>query len=316
VFGSICRRVIHLALVVVIVSFATMVMVDLVPGGIASAILGDQATPEQIVRVNHELHLDENYVNRYATWIGDVATGDFGTSPRTNRPVLDTISSRLPVTVELLVLTQLMALTLAIPIGLITAHRQGKMLDRFWVTISSISIATPAFVLALVLSYFFAVRWHFFPVSGWVPIGRGVFDNLRSLFLPAFTLAVGETAIYSRVLRSDAVTTMRQDYMLAARARGLSPSRVMFRHALRPSSLSLVTLSALSIGRLIGGAVVVETIFALPGLGQLMIDSILSSDLIVVQGIVLFVALVYVSINMGLDVAYGYLDPRVRKRAA
>jgi len=315
-FGSIGRRVIHLALVVVIVTFATMMLVDFVPGGISFAILGENASPEQVEKLNRELNLDGNYVERYASWVGDVATGDLGTSPRTNRAVLDAITFRLPVTLELLGLTQLIALALGIPIGLYTAQRHGKWFDRIWATVSSALIAVPPFVLGLVLAYVFAVKWRIFPATGWTPIGEGLVDNVKSLFLPAFTLAVGEVAIYSRVLRADAVTTMRQDYMLAARARGLAPSRILFRHALRPSSLSLVTLSSLSLGRLIGGSVVVETIFSLPGLGKLMIDSVLTSDLVVVQGIVLFIALTYVAINVLIDVSYGYLDPRVRKRWA
>jgi peptide/nickel transport system permease protein len=313
---SIGRRVIHLVLVILIVTFATMMLVDRVPGGLAHAILGDTATQEQIDTLNHKLKLDKSYAARYTGWLGDVATGDFGTSPRTNRPVLDTIRARLPVTIELVVLTELLAFMLAIPIGMYTAHREGKRLDRLWSLISSALIAVPSFVLALVLVYFFAVRWHVFPVNRFKPISKGLFDNLRSVALPVVTLAVAEVAVYSRVLRADAVTTMRQDYMLAARSRGLSPSRLMFRHALRPSSLSLVTLGALSVGRLIGGTVVVETIFGLPGLGSLMIDSVLNSDLVVVQGIVLFVALVYVGLNLILDVTYGSLDPRVRSATA
>jgi peptide/nickel transport system permease protein len=316
VFASISRRVIHLALVIFIVTFATMVMIDYVPGGIAYAILGDGATPEQVERVNRELNLDENYANRYTDWVSDVVAGDLGTSPRTHRPVWDTIASRLPVTLELIVLTQLMALLLGIPIGLLSANRRGKAFDRVWAAFSSLLIAIPPFVLALALSYFLAVKWQVFPVTGWTPIADGLGENLRSLFLPALSLAVGEIAIYSRILRADAITTMHQDYMHAAKARGLSPSRVLFRHALRPSSLSLVTLSALSVGRLIGGTVVVETIFSLPGLGKLLIDSVLTSDLVVVQGIVLFVALVYVVLNVAIDIGYGYIDPRVRKRAA
>jgi peptide/nickel transport system permease protein len=293
-----------------------MKLVDLVPGGVAYSILGPKASPQQIASLNHQLHLDQGIFHRYATWLGNIATGNLGRSPLTNQPVFTTIVKRLPVTLELVILTQLIALVIAIPLGLITAYRQGSRLDRLWAAISSISIATPAFVLALVLSYLFAVRWHVFPVSGWVPLTQSLRGNLKSAFLPALTLAIGELAVYSRVLRSDAVSTMRQDYILAARARGLRPSRVLFRHALRPSSLSLVTLSALSIGRLLGGTVIVENIFALPGIGKLMIDSILTSDLVVVQGIVVFVAVAYVAINLTLDVTYGYLDPRVRRRTA
>ncbi|MCD4533078.1 ABC transporter permease [Nocardioides sp. cx-169] len=309
------NRAIHLVLVLLIVTFGTMLLVDLVPGGIAYSILGDSATPEQVARINRELNLDASYLDRYTTWIGNVLSGDLGASFKTGRSVLDTIGSRLSVTVELLILTQVLALVLSIPIGLYAAQREGGLFDRSWSVISSAMISVPPFVLALVLSYFFAVQMQLFPVVGWTPISGGLGENLKSLVLPALALAAGEIAMYSRVLRSDAVSTMRNDYMLAARSRGLAPSRLLFRHALRPSSLSLVTLGALSLGRLIGGSVVVEVVFGLPGIGSLMIDSVLNSDLIVVQGIVLLVALAFVVANILIDLAYGYLDPRVRKGA-
>jgi peptide/nickel transport system permease protein len=314
--GTIGRRALHLALVLLIVTFGTMLLVDLVPGGLSRAILGETATPEQVRALDHELKLDQNYAQRYVNWVGDVATGDFGTSPRTNRSVLDMIRSRLPVTVEIMVLTQLVAFLIGIPVGLLTAAKEGGKLDRFWAMISSLFIAVPPFVVGLVLVYFMALKRKWFPVQGWVPIGDGLVENVKHLFLPMLTLAIAEVAVYSRVLRADAVTTMRQDYMLAAKSRGLSPQRLLFRHALRPSSFSLVTLGALSIGRLVGGTVVVEIIFGLPGLGSLMIDSVTRSDLVVVQGIVLFIALAYVLINVALDILYGYLDPRVRAVAA
>lgn len=315
-FDVIRKRVLHLALVLLIVTFATMVLVDLVPGGIAYAILGDGATPEQVARINRELNLDAGYAERYFGWLRDVLSGDLGTSMRTGRSVLDTIVGRLSVTIELLVLTQVFALLISIPIGLYAAQREGGWFDRTWSVVSSALLAVPPFVLALVLSYFFAVQLRLVPVVGWTPIGEGLGDNLKSLALPALALAAGEIAMYSRVLRSDTVSTMRNDFMLAARSRGISPARLLFRHALRPSSLSLVTLGALSLGRLIGGSVVVEVIFGLPGLGSLMIDSVLNSDLIVVQGIVLLVATVFVLANLLIDLAYGYLDPRVRKGVA
>lgn len=306
------RRLAHLVPVLLLVSFATMVMLDLIPGEPAYAILGESATPEQVAQVNHELGLDKGLLERYGDWLGGVLTGDFGTSLRTNQAVWDAISERLPVTIELAVLAQLLALVVAIPVAVFTAQAQGGRGDRWWAAVSSLFIATPSFVLALVLAYVLSVRWHVFPVTGWVPIEDGLGENLRTAFLPALALALGEIAVYSRLLRADMITTLQNDYVLAAQAKGLTPMYVLFRHALRPSSFSLVTLSGLSLGRLVGGTVVVETIFALPGLGQLTVQSTLASDLVMIQGIVVFVALVYVIINALVDMAYAFLDPRVR----
>lgn len=309
---TLARRLAHLVPVLLLVSFATMVMLDFIPGEPAYAIIGEFATDEQVAQINHQLGLDQPVFSRFAEWLGGVATGDFGTSLRTNQPVWDAISERLPVTLQLAIMAQVIALVVAVPVAVYTAYKQGGRADRWWAGISSLFISTPPFVLALVLAYLFAVKWKMYPVTGWVPIEDGLADNLNSAFLPALSLALGEIAIYSRLLRADMITTLQNDYVLAARAKGLSPAYVLVRHALRPSSFSLVTLSGLSLGRLIGGTVVVETIFALPGLGQLTVQATLASDLLMIQGIVVFVAIVYVLINALVDVAYAYLDPRVR----
>ena len=309
---TILRRFVHVVPVLLIVSFATMVMVDLTPGDPAYAILGETATPEQVALVHQELGLDDALPVRWGNWLGDVARGDFGTSFRTRQSVLDAIGERLPVTLELAALSLLMALAVAIPVGVYTAYRSDRRVDRWASVALSLLISSPAFLTAVVLSYVFAVRYHVFPVTGWVRLSENVGQNLRSAFLPALTLALGEMAVFSRLLRADMIAALQDDFVLTARAKGMSDRYILFRHAFRPASFSLLTLSGLSLGRLVGGAVIVETVFALPGLGQLLVQSILAKDLIMVQGVVLFVALAYVLLNMLVDVSYAYLDPRVR----
>jgi peptide/nickel transport system permease protein len=316
----IARKLVHVTLVLLIVSFALAFLLDLTPGDPAYAILGEQATPEQVAQIHQQLNLDAPFYDRYWDWLKGIVQGDFGTSYRTQEKVLAGIWDRVPVTAELVVLTLLVSLIVSIPIGVYTAYRADGKIDRAWQIGSSMLISFPSFVSALLLVWVFAILLKdfpiHFPVTGWTKLKDDVGDNLWHIALPVVTLSFTEVAQYTRLLRADMVTTLQEDYILAARAKGLPTRRILFRHALRPSSLSLVTLAALSMGRLIGGAIIVEYLFALPGLGQYAIQNITSKDVVVVQGIVMFVAICYVLINTLTDVAYGYLDPRVRLRKA
>lgn len=307
------QRIARVVVVLFFVSLVTMLLMDLVPGDPAYVILGETASPEQVAVVHAELGLDKNLLERYVNWAGGIVRGDLGTDVRTSQPVADLIRERLPVTLELAVLSLAIALIVSIPLGIITARRAGGAIDTAWSFGSSLLIATPYFVSALVLSYLLAVRWGVFPVTGWTPLTEDVGQNLRHALLPCVALAMYEIPVFSRVLRADLTATLRQDFVVAAEARGLSTPYIMFRHALRPSLFSLLTLSGLSLGRLLGGTVIVETIFSLPGLGSLLITSILAKSLIVVQGIVMFTAIVYVLVNALIDAGYGWLDPRVRR---
>lgn len=307
----VAARVAQGLLVLLVVSFVVAFMLDFAAGDPAYSILGEQATDEQVSEVHAELGLDDPILVRYAGWLGDAIRGDLGTSYLTQRSTTDLIVERLPVTVELVVLALGMALIVAIPIGIATAHGADRAADRAWSMVASSLISVPSFVTALVLVYLFSLRWQVFPVTGWVPITESFGENMRHAFLPALTLALVLIPQFSRLLRADMIATLQEDYILAARARGISTTRILVRHALRPSSFSVVTLAGLSLGQLIGGAVIVETLFALPGIGQLLVDSIFTHDVTTVQGIVAFVAAVYVVANTGIDVLYGYLDPRV-----
>jgi peptide/nickel transport system permease protein len=313
-------KVVHLLLVLVIVSFALTFLIDLSPGDPAFAILGPDASPEQISLVHQDLHLDEPFYERYGHWVDGILQGDFGTSTITKQPVTDVIWERLPVTLELILLVMALSLLIAIPIGIYTAYRPDGRFDRMWTLVSSAVLSVPPFVTALILVFFFAVRLKnaplHFPATGWTDLNESVADNLWYLALPVVTLVLVEVTRFSRLLRADMISTLQEDYILAARARGVSNRRILFRHALRPSSFALVTLASLTLGQLIGAAVVVEVLFALPGLGQLLYSSILNKDVPTVQGVVMFVAIAYVVINIGVDLLYGFLDPSVRHRRA
>jgi peptide/nickel transport system permease protein len=310
------RRLLHLLLVLLLVSFFTAALVDLIPGEAAYGVLGQQATEEQVESFNEEFGLNDSLPKRYVNWLGDIVQGDLGTSMRTNEDVTAAIRERLPVTVEIAVLGLLMAIVVAIPLGVYAAYRQGGWFDRVSYYGLLLLIASPSFIVALFVSYYLGVELGFFPVTGWVPISENLGENLRFAFLPALTLALTEAAVFSRLLRSDMISTLQEDYILSAKAEGLPPKKVLFKYALKPSSFTLVTLVGLSVGRLLGGAVIVEQLFGLPGVGRLLYSSILAKDVSMVQGLVMFLALTYVVLNTIVDLLYHYLDPRVRSLTA
>ncbi|MET7400585.1 ABC transporter permease [Dactylosporangium sp. NPDC005572] len=309
------RRVARSALVVLLVSFLVVALLSLAPGSLAEVILGENATPEAVADLNARLGLDGSLFQQYFDWLGGAVQGDLGTSLLTGQPVLQTILERLPVTLELALLAQIIALSVAVPLAIGAASRPGGLLDRSISALSSMFLSIPAFVAAPVLVYFFAISLQLFPVTGWAPLSEGIGPNLQAALLPSVAIALNEIAAFQRLLRTDLANTLREDFISAARAKGISSSYVMLRHALRPSSFSLITLAGLSTGRLIGGTVIVESLFSLPGLGQLVSSSITSRDVIVVQGVVAFVAVTYVLLNTVVDLSYGLLDPRLRQEA-
>ncbi|MFG2088217.1 MULTISPECIES: ABC transporter permease [unclassified Spirillospora] len=306
------RRGAQLLFVLLVVSLLAFWMITLLPGDPATQILGYSGDQAALAAVRHDLGLDEPFWRRYLAWLGGVVTGDLGTSYITSTPVTESLAQRLPVTLELLLLSQVISLGLAVPAGAAAARRAGGLLDRTLTTVSFGLLSTPVFVSGVVLIMVFAVRWPLLPATGYTPFTADPAGNLRSMLLPAVTLAAAQLAVYARLLRSDLIATLREDYITLARARGLSPRRILWRHALRPSAISLVTVVGLNLGALIGGAVIIETLFGLPGVGRLIVDSILSRDYLVVQGGVLVVAVGYVLVNFGIDLLYGVLDPRIR----
>jgi peptide/nickel transport system permease protein len=304
-------RVVHAVFVLFLVTLATTAMIDLTPGNAAAEILGQQATAAQIRAVDRQLGLDQPVIVQYFHWVRNALTGNLGQSPITHQRVASAIGQALPVTLEITILALIMAVLIAIPWGIYSAYRVDGAFDRLSGVGASILISSPAFLTGLFLAFIFAIKIHVFPVTGWVTLTSNPLQNLRYAFLPAFTLCLAVVAIFARILRGDMVTTLHQEFILAAHAKGLPVRRVLFRHALRPSLFSFVTLLGLSLGQLIGGAVIVESLFSLPGIGSTLILSIEGKDLVMVQGIVAVIAVAYIVINILVDIAYVYLDPRV-----
>jgi peptide/nickel transport system permease protein len=307
-------RLSHLLLVLLAVTFLSFVVVDLLPGDAAVVVAGENATPEQVQAVRETLQLDRPLLVRYVDWLGGVVTGDLGSSFRTGQPVLEALAERIPVSLQLAVVAQLAALLVAVPLAVYSAYRPGRLVDRTSMTLGFAGAAMPQFVLGMVLIVLFAGGFSsILPATGYTSFFDDPLANLRSIVLPCLTLMVAEAAVYRQLLRSDMISTLQEDFILMARSKGLRPRAVLLRHALRPSSFSLITLSGVNLGRLIGGTVIVETLFAIPGLGQLIVQAVFNRDYMILQGALLFVAVAYVVINMLIDLLYLVLDPRVRR---
>ncbi len=316
--GPLGYRVGRLIVVLLLVSFGSFMLLQLTPGDPAISILGEGATPEAVDRVHEELGLDQPVPIRYGDWLTSAMGGDLGESLV---PPYGDVSSRiadaLPISIQLALMAELMALVVAVPVAVYAAYRENRTFDRITSTISFGLLSVPTFVTGLVLAMLFALQWQIFPRAQWVRLTseEGVWSNLSHAFLPALSLALVEMAVYTRVLRADMVQTLQQDYISAARAQGLPTRTILFGHALRQSSISLVTVSAVSLGRLLGGTIIVEVVFGLPGLGRLLVESVGANDYPLVQGIVLVVAAAYVMVNVLVDMAYLWIDPRTRAHA-
>jgi peptide/nickel transport system permease protein len=310
--GFLARRLFYLVPVLLAVSLLTFLIASLLPGDLAYVILGDQATPENVEALRRDLGLDQPIWWRYFGWLGHVLEGDLGRSFRTGQTVLQAVVERFPVSFELMLLAQIIALVIGVPLAIICAARSGGPFDRFITGTAFGMLSVPTFLSAILLIYLFAVELRWLPATGYVPLSEDPLANLRFFILPALTLGLAEWPGIMRVLRSDMIATLQEDFITFAKAKGLKPYRILFVHALKPSSLTLVTITGINIGRLIGGTVVVEQIFALPGIGRLLVGAITTRDLIILQGVVLCVACGYVLINFIVDMVYAVLDPRIR----
>lgn len=310
--GFVARRLLYLLPVLVAVSLLTFLIASLLPGDLAYVILGDQATPDKVAALRHDMGLDQPVLIRYLGWLWHILQGDFGRSFRTGQTVLQAVAERLPVSFELMILAELTGLLIGVPLAIACAARSGGAFDRFMTSTAFGMLSVPTFLSAILLIYLFAVELHLLPATGYTPFSEDPLGNLRFFALPALTLALAEWPGIMRVLRSDMIATLQEDYIAMASAKGLKPWRILLVHALKPSSLTLVTVTGINIGRLIGGAVLVETIFALPGIGRLLINAIYTRDYVILQGVVLFVATAFVLINFIVDMLYGVLDPRIR----
>jgi len=301
------------------VTLVTFLVINVMPGNAASQLLGANATPEQVAELEAKLHLDEPVFQQYVQWLGNVLRGDFGNSFASDQPVTSIISERLPVTLELILCSFIVSLAFTVPLAVLAARRPNGIVDRLSMGVSMVGLSVAPYVLALVLVYVFAVELDVLPAIGYVSIGDGgLAQNLRSMILPSVSIGFPLFCFYTRLLRADIVDKMQgEDYVVTAQAKGLGPWRVLLRHALPNSLFGLLTLVALNVGTLIGATVIIESIFALPGIGQALLQSINNRDVLVIEAIVLVLATIVVLANLVADLLYAVLDPRIRyERAA
>lgn len=310
--GYIIKRILSLIPVLFVVSIAIFLIVHLTPGDPAAAILGLEASEEQIQELNETMGLNLPIYQQYFNWVSGVLQGDFGDSYFMNEPVTDAIFKHLGPTVSLALLAEIVALVLALPIGILAAYRRGSFTDKSLMVISLLGMAIPSFLLGLLLMLAFGVALQWLPVAGYKPLSQGLWNHLRYLILPAISLGAFQAALVARMTRSSMLEVLNKGFIKTARAKGVKEHKVVIKHAFRNAFLPILTVIGQSFGALVTGAVVVETIFNLPGLGQLIMNSIERRDFAVIQGVVLFVTLIYVFINLIVDLLYGVIDPRVR----
>ncbi len=310
--NPISKKILKLVIVMICVTWFTFLMIDFLPGDAAYEIAGKNATIEEVKEIQEELGLNKNVFIRYLGWLGKVCQGDLGVSSVTQEVVLDAIFERLPITIELMLISQIFALSLAIPLGIISAYKAHSKFDNILGAIAFGFMSTPVFVMSLMFIFLFALKLGWLPATGYVPLSHGFWKNIHSFILPSLSIALVEWVPLMRVLRSDMIATLKEDYILLARAKGIPDYKILFNHALKPSSFTLITILGIQVGHLIGGALIVEIIFALPGIGRLLVGAIYGRDVFVVQGCILFITFSYVVINFLVDTLYTILDPRIR----
>lgn len=303
----------HLLLVTFIVSVLSFLLVDLLPADVAYELAGEDLSLQEVEGLREQLGLNDPVVMRYGRWLAGVFQGDLGVSLLNHEPVWEAIRARLPVTLELLVLAQIFALLLAIPAGIFAAYRAETKSDHALGALAFGLVSIPSFAMAMLLILLFSLQLKWLPATGFTPLEDGVWLNMKGFILPAFAIALAEWVPLMRVLRSDMIMTLQEDYILLAKSQGLPTRRILLRHALRPSSFTLLTIFGLQVGHLIGGALIVEMVFALPGIGRLMISSIFAQDSTMIQGCVLFISIGYLLVNFLVDLGYRWLDPRLRQ---
>lgn len=311
---AVLQRLGQLVIVLFLVTVITALLFSMLPGDLAEVSI-PFGSDEQREALREDLGLKDPIYVQYGRWMGNFLQGDFGSFYRQGNvtPVLDRVKATAPVSLQLMLYAQVLALALAIPLGILTAKRAGSALDKTTNTSAYALLAVPNFVLALVLAYIIGVELEWLPPQGYVRFSRDVADHFRSMILPTVSLAVGQIAIYMRLLRTDLVATLQQDFILMAKSKGISERRVLWRHALRPSSLTLITAAGLNVGTLIGGAVILEIIFNLDGMGRLIFEAIGERQVVAIQSLVALVASGYVLVNFLVDILYAILDPRIRR---
>ena len=306
------HRLLALVPVVLLVSATVFSLIHLTPGDPAVIMAGESQDPVVVAGIRHELGLDQPIPVQYAIWLGHAVQGDLGRSIRTRQPVLEAMLERLKPTLLLSAMAMALSLAISFPVGTLSAIRPDSREDMAGTLFTLLGVSMPNFLLALVLIFVFAVTLHWLPTSGYLDPFEEFIPGIRTLVLPAITLGTAMAAVVMRMVRSSLLEVLEQDYVRTARSKGLRERTVVVRHALKNALIPVVTIVGLQTGNLIGGAVITEYVFGIPGVGRLVVDSIFSKDYPMVQGVVLLTAVVFVTVNLLVDVLYGYLDPRIR----
>ncbi|RTL61952.1 MAG: ABC transporter permease [Hyphomicrobiales bacterium] len=310
--GYILKRVLATIPVMVFVALFVFSLLYIAPGDPAAVIAGDQASPEDVEKIRKSLGLDRPFIARFAEWSGQILRGDLGRSIFTGLPVAELIAQRIEPTVSLMIVTLLLSVIVAIPIGVVAAWMSGTWLDRSFMGLAVLGFSIPVFVVGYLLAYVFALQLDWLPVQGYTPISKGFWPWLENLILPAIALGFVYIALIARITRATMLEVLSQDYVRTARAKGLAEGGVLFLHALKNAAVPIITVIGIGVALLIGGAVVTESVFAIPGLGRLTIDAIVRRDYPLIQGIVLMFSFVYVLVNLAVDLIYTLVDPRIR----
>ena len=306
------RRVIATVPVMAVVAFFVFSLLYIAPGDPAAVIAGDQATPADVERIRQSLGLDRPFLIRFGEWVWQILHGDLGTSIFTNLPVTAMMAQRFEPTLSLMLITLTFAVAVAVPIGVLAAWKAGTWVDRVIMAFAIFGFSVPVFVIAYLLAFVFALELEWLPVQGYTPLAEGLWPWLQNLILPAIALGCVYIALIARITRAAMLEVLQQDYIRTARAKGMGQRGILFVHALKNASVPIVTVIGIGVALLIGGAVVTESVFAIPGLGRLTVDAILRRDYPLIQGLVLLFSFVYVLVNLLVDLSYTLLDPRIR----
>jgi len=306
------RRIVATIPVMGVVAFFVFSLLYIAPGDPAAVIAGDQATPADVERIRESLGLDRPFLVRFGEWVWQILHGDLGTSIFTNLPVTTMIEQRFEPTLSLMAITLCFAIGVAIPIGVVAAWKAGTWIDRLIMALAVLGFSVPVFVIGYLLAYVFALQLEWLPVQGYTPLSHGLWPWFSNLILPAVALGFVYIALIARITRATMLEVLQQDYIRTARAKGIGQRDILFVHALKNASVPIVTVIGIGVALLIGGAVVTESVFAIPGLGRLTIDAILRRDYPLIQGLVLLFSFLYVLVNLGIDILYTLLDPRIR----
>jgi len=308
----ILRRLLQTVPVMLVVAVFIFLMLRLTPSDPAAIIAGDNATAEQVAQIRSQLGLDQPMLQQFVIWIGKVFHGDFGESFFFKKTVAELIGERIEPTLSLAFFTIVIAVFVAVPLGVLAAHRQGTWIDRLVMGFSVLGFSVPTFVVGYLLIYVFAVWLNWLPVQGYQHISEGIWGWAERLILPALTLSVIYVALIARMTRASVLEVLSEDYIRTARAKGQIERKVLFRHALRNAAVPIVTVIGLGIALLIGGVVVTESLYTIPGLGRLTVDAVLARDYPTIQAVILLFSFTYVMINLAVDLTYTLLDPRIR----